>query len=90
MYECHRGQAPQSSTCSGTARNGDAYSEDVIQDLRWQVTTLQQQLTNSGDEEGTDRKGKTGDAPGPAGPAAQQHRLTGRLPSLPHLIVWPD
>jgi hypothetical protein len=34
------------------------------------VTILQQQLTNSGDEEGTDRKCKTGDAPGPAGPAA--------------------
>lgn len=36
MYECHRGQAPQSSTRSGTARNGDAYSEDGIQDLHWQ------------------------------------------------------
>jgi len=36
MYERHRGQAPQSNTCSGTAGIGDAYSEDVIQDLRWQ------------------------------------------------------
>jgi hypothetical protein len=36
MYECHRGQAPQSGTRSGTARNGDAYSEEGIQDLHWQ------------------------------------------------------